>query len=64
MELCPSLNKSSLTTRKRAVNDLDRIDTEDGDFVLIIRMKVWMVMRSACLGENPNDDSEESADRR
>jgi hypothetical protein len=64
VNLCPRFNKTALPGRELAAYELDWIDGEDADAVLVVRMKVWTMMRSSRLCKHPDDDSEESCDLR
>ncbi len=62
MQFCPRFNQTLLAQGQSAVNQLKRVDAIDRDRVLIIRMKVGTMMRSAWLRVHANDDAEEASD--
>lgn len=62
MDFGPGLDESLLGARQIAANALDRIESEHALGILIRRMEVRPVVRSADFHEHSNDDSEESRD--
>lgn len=61
MQFTPSLDKPSLPGWQRTRDHLDRIDAENSNLILIVRMKMSGMVRRARLGEHSNDDPEEPA---
>src|SRR6266567_957838 len=58
----PGFDEPLLASRKTSSDALDRIKSENGGLVLIRRMKMRPVMRSADRNEHSKHDSEESGD--
>jgi len=62
VNLGPRLDEPALPPRKLTTDELDRVDRNDADVILVVRMEVWSVVRSRRLGKYSNDDSEEPRD--
>jgi hypothetical protein len=54
----PRLDEPALPPGKLTTDELDRVDREDADVILIVRVEVWSVVRSRGFGKHPNDDSD------
>jgi hypothetical protein len=62
MNFRPRLHEALLSLTKTTANELNRVDREDADVVLVVRMEVGAVMRPCRLSEHTDDDPEESGD--
>jgi hypothetical protein len=62
MKFCPRLDETCLRAWQISGDELDRIETEDSNLFLVIRVEVWRVVRSTRFDEHANDDAEKSAD--
>jgi len=58
----PRLDEPALPPGKLTTDELDRVDREDAEIILIVRVEVWSVVRSRGFDKHPNDDSEEPGD--
>lgn len=59
MDFGSRFDKSLLRSRETATNAFDWVESEYRPAVLIHRVEMWAVMRSADFDEHPDDDSEE-----
>jgi hypothetical protein len=59
MDLAPCFDEPLLLSGKRAADEFERVDGENGRRVLVVRVKVRPVMRAAGLDEHPDYDPEE-----
>ncbi len=64
MDLRPRLDQPALGLRQAAAETLECLGREYRGVLLIVRVKVRMVMRFACLHEHADDDPEESRELR
>src|SRR5207249_10134791 len=62
MNLGPCFHESALPLGKAAADELDRIDGEDANIILIVRVEVRSMVGRRRLGKHANDDPEESGD--
>jgi len=62
MNLGPCFHESALLLGKAAADELDRIDGEDANIILIVRVEVRSMVGRRRLGKHANDDPEESGD--
>lgn len=60
----PSLNQPLLRLGQAAAKTLDRFNGEDRSMVLVIRMEMCAVVRTASFDEHPDHDPEEPRDFR
>jgi hypothetical protein len=51
----PRLDEPALPPGKLTTDELDRVDREDADVVLVVRVEVWSVVRRRGFGKHPND---------
>jgi hypothetical protein len=51
MNLGPGFDEPPLPQRKAACNELDEVDREDADFIVVVRMEVWPMVRRGGLRE-------------
>jgi hypothetical protein len=61
VQLGPRLDEAALLARNRPCDQLNRIEAKNADIILIIRVEVWQMVRSANFHVHPNDDAEEAA---
>jgi hypothetical protein len=61
MQFCPRFHEPPLTPRQRTCDQVDWLQTLNGDFVLIVSMKVWQVVRFTNFQVHPNDDAIKAA---
>ncbi len=62
MDLDPCFHESALPVGEAATDELRRIDGKDTDVILIVRVKMWPMVRRRGLGKHADDDPEESGD--
>jgi hypothetical protein len=61
MQFRPRLNQPALPSREASSDQLHRFQAHHGHVVLVIRVEVGQVMRTAGLDVHPDDDTEEAA---
>ena len=62
VDLSPRFHEAALLLTEATANELDRINREDADIILIVRMEVSSMVRLRRLGEHTDNDPEESGD--
>jgi hypothetical protein len=60
MQFRPRFNETVLASGQCASDQLDRVNTVDGDGILIVSVKMWPMMRRAGFNIHPNDDPEKT----
>jgi len=61
MEFRPRLDQPPLSSRKASSDELHRFQANHGHLVLVVRVAVGQVTRTAGLDVHPDDDTEEAA---
>ncbi len=61
MQLRPRFRHALLAFRQRAGNQLNRINSVNGDFFLVISMKMWRMVWTARFHVHPDNDAKKSA---
>ncbi len=62
MQFRPCFDQPALPSGQASRKQLHGIDRENSDVVLIVRVKVWRMVRRSNLHEHANDDAEEPTD--
>ena len=62
MKFRPRLNQPALLSGQAPRNQLNGVKRKNSNGVLVVRVKVWPMVRFAHLHEHPNDDAEEPTD--
>ena len=64
MQLSPRFHQPSMPSRQETGDQFDRVKTENPHVVLVVRMKMWHMMRRSQFGKHANYNSEKPADFR